>query len=172
MNSKYLPIWLQEAGYSTYYTGKLFNAHTVDNYDKPHAAGWTSSDFLLDPFTYNYWNATWQKDQGAPVNREGTYNTDDLSDKTVNYIREAHAAGKPFFIGSAPIAPHTEVIPHPDTYNGTVTPTDPSIQPLVLPPKPAKRHVDMFRDLKVPRTPNFNPEDVRNRVYDPTIHKC
>ncbi|KAH7231026.1 alkaline-phosphatase-like protein [Fusarium tricinctum] len=159
LNSKYLPIWLQEAGYSTYYTGKLFNAHTVENFDKPHAAGWTSSDFLLDPFTYNYWNSTWQKDQSAPVSREGTYNTDDLSNKTVNYIREAHAAGKPFFIGSAPIAPHTEVVPHPDTYNGTVSPTDPSIQPLVFPPKPAKRHADMFRDLKVPRTPNFNPED-------------
>ncbi|KAG5751790.1 hypothetical protein H9Q70_005584 [Fusarium xylarioides] len=140
LNSNYLPIWLQEAGYSTYYTGKLFNAHTVENYDKPHAAGWTSSDFLLDPFTYSYWNATWQKDQGAPIS-------------------QAHAARKPFFIGSAPIAPHTEVVPKPDTYNGTISPTDPSIQPLILPPKPAKRHADMFRDLKVPRTPNFNPKE-------------
>ncbi|KAG5763455.1 hypothetical protein H9Q72_008445 [Fusarium xylarioides] len=140
LNSNYLPIWLQEAGYSTYYTGKLFNAHTVENYDKPHAAGWTSSDFLLDPFTYSYWNATWQKDQGAPIS-------------------QAHAARKPFLIGSAPIAPHTEVVPKPDTYNGTISPTDPSIQPLILPPKPAKRHADMFRDLKVPRTPNFNPKE-------------
>ncbi|KAM6522979.1 hypothetical protein FALCPG4_012586 [Fusarium falciforme] len=159
LNNAYLPIWLKEAGYSTYYAGKLFNAHTVENYDKPHAAGWTSSDFLLDPFTYSYWNATWQKDQSVPVNHEGTYNTDDLSDKTIKYIRQAHAAGKPFFIGSAPIAPHSEVIPHPDSYNGTVSPTDPSLQPLVLPPKPAKRHVNMFRGLRVPRTPNFNPKE-------------
>ncbi|KAF5584014.1 arylsulfatase [Fusarium subglutinans] len=106
-----------------------------------------------------YWNATWQKDQGAPVSREGTYNTDDLSDKTINYIREAHAAGKPFFIGSAPIATHSEVVVRPDTYNGTISPTDPSIQPLILPPKPAKRHTDMVRDLKLPRTPNFNPKE-------------
>ncbi|KAF5597979.1 arylsulfatase [Fusarium pseudoanthophilum] len=159
LNSNYLPVRLQEAGYNTYYSGKLFNAHTVENYDKPHAAGWTSSDFLLDPFTYSYYNATWQKDQDAPVSREGTYNTDDLSDKTINYIREAHAAGKPFFIGSAPIAPHSEAVPHPDTYNGSISPTDPSIQPLILPPKPAKRHANMFRDLKVPRTPNFNPKE-------------
>ncbi|KAF5689593.1 arylsulfatase [Fusarium circinatum] len=158
-NSNYLPIWLQEAGRSTYYTGKLFNAYTVENHDKPHAAGWTSSDFLLEPLTYSYRNATWQKDQGAPVSHEGTYNTDDLSDKTINYIREAHAAGKPFFVGSAPIAPHSEVVVRPDTYNGTISPTDPSIQPLILPPKPAKRHADMFRDLKVPRTPNFNPKE-------------
>ncbi|KAF5557612.1 arylsulfatase [Fusarium napiforme] len=157
--NNYLPVWLQEAGYNTYYSGKLLNAHTVENYDKPHAAGWTSSDFLLDPFTYSYYNATWQKDQDAPVSRAGTYNTDNLSDKTINYIREAHAAGKPFFMGSAPIAPHSEVIVQPDTYNATISPTDPSIQPLILPQKPAKRHANMFRDLKVPRTPNFNPQE-------------
>ncbi|CAG1962728.1 unnamed protein product [Fusarium graminearum] len=62
LNDEYLPVWLRDNGYYTYYTGKLFNAHTTENYDKPHAAGWTSSDFLLDPFTYSYWNATWQKD--------------------------------------------------------------------------------------------------------------
>lgn len=43
LNDHYLPVWLQAAGYNTYYTGKLFNAHAVDNYDKPHAAGWTGS---------------------------------------------------------------------------------------------------------------------------------
>jgi arylsulfatase A-like enzyme len=26
----------QDAGYNTFYTGKLFNAHTVENYDSPH----------------------------------------------------------------------------------------------------------------------------------------
>ncbi|UZP45160.1 hypothetical protein NXS19_012972 [Fusarium pseudograminearum] len=97
LNDDYLPVWLRDNGYNTYYTGKLFNAPTTDNYDKPHAAGWTSSDFLLDPFTYSYWNATWQKDFERPASREGYYNTDDLADKTISYIREAHAAGKPFF---------------------------------------------------------------------------
>lgn len=42
-NENYLPIWLQKAGYSTYYTGKMFNAHTVWNYDSPHLKGWNSS---------------------------------------------------------------------------------------------------------------------------------
>lgn len=41
-NSAYLPVWLQEAGYNVYYTGKLFNAHNVDNYDAPYPAGFTS----------------------------------------------------------------------------------------------------------------------------------
>ncbi|WAO90725.1 Arylsulfatase [Fusarium falciforme] len=158
LNDNYLPVWLQDAGYSTYYAGKLFNAHTTDNYDKPHAAGWTSSNFLLDPFTYSYWNATWQEDKKPPVSREGSYNTDDLAASTINYIRQAHSAGRPFFIGSAPIAPHTEVIPKPGTYAGNVSPDDPAFQPEVTPPRPAPRHANMFANLKVPRTPDFNPE--------------
>lgn len=43
LNENYLPVWLQAAGYNTYYTGKLFNTHKVDNYDKPYAAGFTGS---------------------------------------------------------------------------------------------------------------------------------
>ncbi|KAI8717615.1 Sulfatase domain-containing protein [Fusarium sp. LHS14.1] len=139
LNDNYLPVWLQDAGYSTYYAGKLFNAHTTDNYD-------------------NYWNATWQEDKKSPVSREGSYNTDDLAGRTINYIRKAHSAGKPFFIGSAPIAPHTEVIPKPGSYTGNVSLDDPAFQPEVTPPKPAPRHTNMFANLKVPRTPDFNPE--------------
>lgn len=50
-NEDWLPLWLQNEGYNTYYTGKLFNAHTVFNYDQPHVSGFNSSDFLLDPYT-------------------------------------------------------------------------------------------------------------------------
>ncbi len=43
-NDKYLPVWLQAAGYNTYYTGKLMNGHTIQTYNKPLAKGWTRSD--------------------------------------------------------------------------------------------------------------------------------
>lgn len=43
LNENFLPVWLQEAGYNTYYTGKLFNAHTVDNYHSPYVKGFTGS---------------------------------------------------------------------------------------------------------------------------------
>ena len=49
LNDDYLPIWLQDAGYTTYYVGKLFNQHDVTNYDTYPAKGWTQSDFILDP---------------------------------------------------------------------------------------------------------------------------
>ncbi|KAH7215429.1 alkaline-phosphatase-like protein [Fusarium oxysporum] len=159
LNSNYLPIWLQEAGYSTYYTGKFFNAHTVENYDKPHAAGWTSSDFLLDPFMYSYWNATWQRIRALLLVVK------ELTIPLTFPIRPSTTFGRRMLLAShsssvvPPLPPHTEVVAHPGTYNGTITPTDPGIQPLILPPKPAKRHADMFRHLKVPRTPNFNPEE-------------
>ncbi|XMA11831.1 hypothetical protein WAI453_004622 [Rhynchosporium graminicola] len=86
-NSNWLPIWLQQANYSTYYTGKLFNAHTITNYNSPHPAGWTSSDFLLDPHTYQYLNATFQRNTNSP---------------------------KPFFLTAAPIGPHADVAPYPE----------------------------------------------------------
>jgi arylsulfatase A-like enzyme len=43
LNDNYLPVWLQAAGYDTYYVGKLFNAHTVDNYFDPYVNGFTAS---------------------------------------------------------------------------------------------------------------------------------
>ena len=45
-NEAYLPVWLQEAGYNTYYTGKLMNGHSTSTYNKPRAAGWNQSDCM------------------------------------------------------------------------------------------------------------------------------
>lgn len=43
INDNYLPLWFQDAGYDTYYVGKLWNAHSVENYNSPYAKGWTGS---------------------------------------------------------------------------------------------------------------------------------
>jgi arylsulfatase A-like enzyme len=42
-NDNYFPVWLQQAGYNTYYTGKLFNAHTIQNYNSPYPGGFTGT---------------------------------------------------------------------------------------------------------------------------------
>jgi hypothetical protein len=42
-NEDYFPVWLQREGYNTYYTGKLFNAHTIYNYNSPYPGGFTGS---------------------------------------------------------------------------------------------------------------------------------
>lgn len=169
-NEAYLPVWLQNAGYSTYYTGKLFNVHTVDNYDKPEAAGFTNSvsccyssldlwisdnpqDFLLDPYTYNYLNSTFQRKGEAPRSYEGLYTTDVLAEKAFSLLDEAVHSEKPFFLTVSPIAPHGNI-----NMNGSILDDNPVFEHTA--PVSAERHQHLFKDVKVPRTLNFNPNEV------------
>lgn len=154
LNDKYLPVWLQESGYETYYTGKLFNAHSVDNYHSPHAAGWTASDFLLDPFTYWYMNSTYQRNQDAPVSFEGQHSVDVLAAKALGLLDEAFETGKPFFLGVAPVSPHANIWA-PNFKDGGHSDLE---KVEFSPPVPAERHANLFEGAKVPRTENFNPD--------------
>ncbi|RAL02557.1 sulfatase family protein [Aspergillus ibericus CBS 121593] len=150
-NENYLPVWLQEAQYNTYYTGKLFNVHTVENYNAPFPAGFTGHDFLLDPFTYDYLNSTFQRDREPPESYEGEYSTDVLAQKAYRLLDEAVSAQKPFFLTVAPMAPHCNVF-----MNGTGLDDNPVFS--FSAPIPAKRHEHLFPDIRIPRTPSFNPE--------------
>ncbi|KAK7953199.1 hypothetical protein PG988_013893 [Apiospora saccharicola] len=158
LNDKYLPIWLQDAGYNTYYTGKLFNAHSVDNYHRPYAAGWTASDFLLDPFTYWYMNSTYQRNTDAPVSYEGRHSVEIVTEKALGLLGDAIAAcdrdGNPFFLGIAPVAPHANIWSPNFAHGGHSDIRDVEFTP----PVPMERHKDLFAGVTVPRTPNFNPE--------------
>ncbi|KAI0020296.1 alkaline-phosphatase-like protein [Xylariomycetidae sp. FL0641] len=154
LNDKYLPVWLQEAGYNTYYTGKLFNAHSVDNYHSPYAAGWSSSDFLLDPFTYWYMNSSYQKDRDPPVSYEGRHSVDVLAEKALGLLDAGVGAGKPFFLGVAPVAPHANIWSPAFADGGHADLEHVEFSP----PVPAARHATLFEGVQVPRTPNFNPD--------------
>ncbi|CAG7915788.1 unnamed protein product [Penicillium olsonii] len=149
LNQNYLPIWLQKSGYNTYYTGKLMNFHHVLNYNKPFPAGWTSSEFLLDPYTYSYLKSVWQRDQSPPKSAAGQYSTDLLAEKAYAYIEEGARSDSPFFVALAPIAPHANVDVSIAGTNVSHTSGDPI---------PAERHKSLFSDFVVPRTPNFNPD--------------
>ncbi|MCJ1311353.1 hypothetical protein MMC25_005024 [Agyrium rufum] len=152
LNDKYLPVWLQNAEYDAYYTGKLFNSHNVDNYATPFPAGFTGSDFLLDPYTYRYLNSTWQRNQDPPISYEGQYTTDVIATKALGFLNEAAESDKPFFLAIAPVAPHSNV-----EFNGNNL-SDAGSLLRVTPPIAAERHKHLFKDVKVPRTPNFNPD--------------
>ncbi|KAI7228456.1 Arylsulphatase [Hortaea werneckii] len=157
-NSAYLPLWLQEAGYNTYYTGKLFNAHSIDNYDSPFAAGWNGSDFLLDPFTYEYLNATMQRNRDDPISYEGQYSADVVASKAYGFLDEAIEAkrkeSRPFWLGIAPMAPHSNNHHNERSIDGNFTEKSVTMSP----PVSAARHKNLFQDVKVPRTPHFNPD--------------
>ncbi|KAL4878216.1 Six-hairpin glycosidase-like protein [Aspergillus karnatakaensis] len=139
-NEDWFPVWLQNAGYNTYYVGKLFNSHSVDTYNDPFVKGFNGSDFLLDPFTYSYWNSSYQRNHDPPRSYEGHYTTDVTEEKALGFLDDALAdKSRPFFLTVAPIAPHFE--------RGS-----PPKEPI-----PAPRHAHLFPDAKVPRVPSFNP---------------
>lgn len=149
-NDDFLPIWLQEAGYDTYYTGKMFNAHTVDNYHSPHINGFNGSDFLLDPYTYSYLNSTYQRNRDAPVSHEGEHTIDVITGKALGFLDDALQGERPFFLTVAPIAPHSNVDPDAIA-SGAV---------YMSSPIPLKRHEHLFEGVQVPRHANFNPDQV------------
>lgn len=160
-NENYLLVWLQSGGYSTFYTGKLFNTHTTDNYNAPYPAGWTASDFLLDPFTYQYLNATTQRNRDPPVSWEGHYTTDVIAEKAYGFIDDAIALGDSFFLTVATVAPHSNVAAFEiDLDDPLNSPLD-SILGVVTPPIPAERHKHLFPEVKIPWTKNFTPDKVR-----------
>ncbi|KAJ5924257.1 hypothetical protein N7466_008444 [Penicillium verhagenii] len=149
-NDNFLPVWLQEAGYDTYYTGKMFNSHTVENYHSPHINGFNGSDFLLDPFTYSYLNSTYQRNHDAPVSYEGQHTTDVITDKALGFLDDALEGDRPFFVTVAPIAPHSNLNPAALDRPETI---------VMGAPIPLERHQHLFPDVKVPRTENFNPDE-------------
>jgi hypothetical protein len=110
---------------------------------------------LLDPFTYNYMNSTYQRNTDSPRSYEGHYTTDVLAEKAYGLLDEAvNAANKqPFFLVVAPIAPHANI-----KMNGSILDDNPLFE--FSAPISAERHQHLFEDEKVPRTPNFNPDHV------------
>jgi len=103
LNDNYLPLWLQAAGYNTYYTGKIMNSISTTTWNAPYMNGWNTSDLLLDPYTYQYWNQTFGRNHDEPVNYAGQYSTDLVASKAFGLLDEAVEAGDPFFLGIAPM---------------------------------------------------------------------
>jgi arylsulfatase A-like enzyme len=108
---------------------------------------------LLDPFTYQYLNSTYQRNKDPPVRHEGEHTTDVLANKAYGFLEDAIAEEKPFFLTIAPVAPHSNV-----KFEGLPKPGG-DFEAEFGPPIPAARHAHLFPDAKVPRTANFNPKE-------------
>lgn len=145
VNDENLFVWMQEAGYNTYYVGKLWNFHTVDNYNAPFANGFNGSDFLLDPFTYQYSNAKMSHNGEEPVSYADQYSTDVVAEKSLAWLDEALEEEDPFFITVPPIAPHSN----------WVIKVDEDLSYLEE-PKPAPRHENLVEDYVIPRDASYN----------------
>lgn len=159
LNDHYLPVWLQDAGYATYYTGKLFNAHGVENYDSPAPGGWTDFDFLLDPGTYSYMNPIYQRKGEEPIYHENHHTMELLTSKAMGFLEDAlDNAEQPFFLGVAPPAPHSNI-----ASNLGLRPSN------MTAPIPLKQHEHLFKDVQIPRTENFNPDEVSPIQFQPSF---
>ncbi|KAG2495839.1 hypothetical protein HYH03_006078 [Edaphochlamys debaryana] len=149
IDNSYLPGWLQDLGYNTYYVGKFLVDYSVTNYaDKPK--GWTDIDALLTPYMFDYNNPGFSRNGAAPVQYPGQYSNDVVGDKALAQLRTAIAAGKPFFHQISPIAPHTstQFFTNPETNLTSV---------FFYPPIPAPRHWELFSDATLPQgTPQGN----------------
>jgi len=80
----------------------------------------------------------WDLWYGRGTVPSGDYETDYYSLKAANYIRAAKAQSQPFFMWLGTAAPHTNVDPPP-------------------------RYAEAFPNIKAPRPPSFNEEDVSDK---------
>ncbi|GAA5891490.1 hypothetical protein JCM6882_004489 [Rhodosporidiobolus microsporus] len=145
-NGHWLPTFLQKAGYYTSYVGKLMNGHSVPTFETLEAQGWDGKlsryhAFLLDPYTYDYWNPAFSKgSSGKGVEyRPGEYSTDLVAEKGLDLLEKAAQSDKPFFVGIAPIAPHSHI--------DAASHSDRTIPPLFDIPRPHPRHAHLFQDV-------------------------
>jgi len=98
--------------------------------------------------TYQYYDPPFQHIEGDWDNPQkvhifhNNYTTDKVANFTYGYLKEALAKDRPFFIGVAPITPHSQVGKDAG------------------PPLPAHKYNNTRPDAKVPRADNFNPENV------------
>ncbi|KAJ2482458.1 hypothetical protein EV174_003209 [Coemansia sp. RSA 2320] len=140
LDNNWLPLWLQEEGYSNNYIGKFING--VDKSNTAAPKGWEHFEPLVSPGIYNFSNPIFSLNGGPIESFPGVYQTDLILNKSLARIDAvAQKKDTPFLLVISPTAPHDEI-----QEDGTFTP-----------PVPAERHRHLFPDAQVPRTPNFNP---------------
>ncbi len=143
-----LPVWLEDAGYSTGHVGHYLNGYS----ELAVPPGWTEFYGSWEGagaygFTLNE-NGT-KKAYG--INRliptPATYNTDVYSQKATDFIARRAPAEDPFFLYVGTFAPHTEC-------GGFLCNAD---------PRPAPRHTGAFANEPFPKPPNYNEADVSDK---------
>jgi hypothetical protein len=88
-----------------------------------------------------------------PKSYEGQYVTDVLAQKAYTLLDAAVSAKEPFFLTIAPSAPHADI-----QMTGSIL--DPNAVFKFDAPVSAKRHEHLFKEIKIPRSENFNPDQV------------
>jgi N-acetylglucosamine-6-sulfatase len=141
-----LPVWLQQAGYTTMLVGRYLNRYGELN-PAEIPPGWDEWHGVADVTDNRYFDYL-LNDNGV-VHRYGSavadYSTDVLARIAVRLVRRQAATGKPFFLWLPFVAPHAA---------GTAERAAPVAAPA---------DTSRFASEPLPRTPSFNEADVSDK---------
>lgn len=143
-----LPVWMHNAGYRTAWVGKYLQGYDTYAEDKFSAApGLDDWHATFEARYYDYDIA----DNGKSVHkgtRSRDYFTTVVSKAATDVIADAAKGKRPLFMTLNNLGPH-----HGFGKGGRCTD--------IVPPAP--QDVNLFRNAKVPRTPNFNEADTTDK---------
>ncbi len=153
-HSNALPVWLQNGGYRTINLGRYLNGYGTTVPPETVPPGWTDWNASVEPSTYQY--AHWFMNENGriqeyPLSGFPEHQNDFYGRRSEELIREASLLGQPFFLSLTVAAPHSG------------RPRDPDDPPDLGTPSPAPRDVDTFATEALPRPPNFNEANVRDK---------
>lgn len=178
-NQQTFPKLLQSAGYTTAMIGKWHLGSNPTGFDH----------WEILPGQGNYYNPDFITKDGTHI--ENGYVTEIITEKSINWIKEARKSGKPFMLMMHHKAPHREWQPGPNElslYKDVIFPEPPTLFDDYANRGRAAKEQDMtisktmrlIEDLKLypesAKTKNvglnrMNPEQMAawNKVYDPII---
>ena len=133
-----MATWLKNEGYRTALVGKYLNGYT-DSYVPPGWGDWQviSGNFLSNDLNENGHIVRYDPER---------YHLDDvLSQKATDFVKSAVGPAPPFFATRQPFL----------LYVGTDAPHQPAT--------PAPRDENTYRDIKLPKPPNFDEKDVSDK---------
>ena len=151
-----LPLWLQDAGYKTMFTGKYLNQYGKYGDPREIPPGWdrwvAGAARVSDYFSYVI------NDDGKLSQRIGTSQTELITDLNDRAIPRLARGDKPFFIWQSHVAPHTACPDYTRWIEG----------PCWQPPTPDAQYEGAFEDLPFPthRDPSYEERAIGDKPRD------
>ena len=101
-----LPVWLNAAGYETFFVGKYLNGYGHDEKTSGYVPpGWTGWHASLDPETYNY-DHTQLSENGTVDDPQEVYSADGFADRADDLLADPRRTTRPWFMTVNYVAPH------------------------------------------------------------------
>ncbi|MEA2985173.1 MAG: N-acetylglucosamine-6-sulfatase, partial [Alphaproteobacteria bacterium] len=147
-----LPVWLQRAGFATFYFGKYMNGYGADDpaYVPP---GWSRWFGKPNHSAYQFYDYDLNENGRIVHYGCGTndYETDVAGRKAAAFIRTRGNAARPFFMWIAPLAPHGGSVGSCQNY------------PRLIGAQPAERHRGLLAASPLDQPPAVNEANISDK---------